>query len=327
MIKGKKSIMNYVLTEAVDAEYRIQGYVRETYAERSVYFSNLGENNVYLKLENTQLTGSFKSRGAFNRLLSLPKDEIDRGIITASTGNHGIAVCYALRELGLEGKIYVPENINQSKLDVLRMYNADIIFRGNDGVVTEAFARKAADKTGAFFISPYNDQKIIGGQGTIGVELMRQIKKIDAVFIPVGGGGLMSGVAGYLKTVEPRIEIIGCQPENSPIMYESVRAGRIIEMESLPTISDGTAGGIEKGSITFNICKNCVDEFVLVSEDEIEDAIKLVLQKSHMLIEGAAALSIASFQKVKEKYRGKNIVLILTGKMISFDDIKRIINK
>lgn len=319
--------MDYLLTEAVDAEYRIQRYVRETSAERSVYFSILGGCNVYLKLENTQLSGSFKLRGAFNRLLSLTKDEIKKGIITASTGNHGAAVCYALREMGIKGKIYIPENISPSKLEILQMYGADLVFHGNDAALTEVFARKAAEKEGSFYISPYNDQKIIGGQGTIGVELMRQIKKIDAVFIPVGGGGLMSGVAGYLKTIDPGIEIIGCQPENSPVMYESVKAGRIIEMESLPTLSDGTAGGLEKGSLTFNICKSCVDEFILVSEDEIKDAIKLVLQKSYMLIEGAAALSVASFLKVKEKYRGKNIVLILTGKKISFDDLKRIINK
>lgn len=316
-----------VLREVIEADRRIKGYVRETSTEHTYFFSDLGKSNVYLKLENTQLSGSFKLRGAFNRLLTLTDEEIEKGIITASSGNHGAAITYALRYLGIKGRIFVPENVSRAKLDVLRMYNADLVFHGNDMGITETYARKKAEENGQLYISPYNDPRVIGGQGTIAVELMRQIDKIDAVFVPVGGGGLIAGVAGFLKSVDKNIEIIGCQPERSPVMSESVKAGKIIDRESMSTLSDGTAGRIEKDSLTFNICKDCVDEFVLVTEEEIENALKLVLQRFYMLIEGAAALSVASFIKIKERYKGKNVILILSGKKISLETLQKILCK
>lgn len=314
-----------VLKETLEADKRIHGFIRETPVEHSYFFSESGNCHVYLKLENTQLTGSFKLRGAFNRLLTLSKKHKEKGIITASSGNHAAAVTYAMQKLGIKGQIYVPENISRAKLDVLRLCKADLAFHGLDIGITEDYARKIAEENGQLYISPYNDPKIIGGQGTIGAELMRQMDKIDAVFVPIGGGGLMAGIAGFLKSVDKRIEIIGCQPVQSPVMYESVKAGRIIQMESGPTLADGTAGGIDEDSITFNICKECVDEFVLVTEDEIKTALKLVLQGFHMLIEGAAALSVAAFLKVKNRFKGKNVILILSGKKISIDDLKKII--
>lgn len=327
MVNRKIFKMSDVFRETVEADRRIHGYVRETSAERTFFFSNLSKGNVYLKLENTQLTGSFKLRGAFNRLLTLTNEEKKRGIITASSGNHGAAVTYALRKLGLKGKIFVPENIIRAKLDILRLYKADLIFHGTDAGKTEAYARKKAAESGKLYISPYNDPWIIGGQGTVGVELVRQIDKIDAVFIPVGGGGLIAGISGYLKSVDKNIKIIGCQPHNSPVMYKSVKAGKIIEMESASTLADGTAGGIDKNSLTFDICQSCVDDFVLVNEEEIENAIRLILRTFYMLIEGAAALSVASFIKVKEKYIGKNVVLIISGKKIGYENLKKIICK
>ena len=317
--------MNDVLREALDADRRIRGYVRETSTEHTYYFSDLGKCNVFLKLENTQLTGSFKLRGAFNRLLTLTDQEKERGVITASSGNHGAAITYALRILGLKGAIYVPENLARAKLDVLNMYRATLMFHGNDMVTTEKYARKTAEENGQLFISPYNDAKVIGGQGTIGVELKRQIGKIDVVFVPIGGGGLMAGIAGFLKSVDRDIEIIGCQPENSKVMYESIKAGRIVNIESKPTIADGTAGGIEEGSLTFSICRECVDDFVVVTEEEIKDAVRMVLQRFYMLIEGAAALSVAAFIKIKDRYKGKNVVLVLSGKKISLESLVSII--
>jgi threonine dehydratase len=166
---------------------------------------------------------------------------------------------------------------------------------------------------------------IIAGQATVGIEIMRQLETIDAVFVPVGGGGLMSGIAGYMKSQNGKIRLIGCQPENSPVMYESVKAGRIVQMESKPTIAEGSAGGIEEGSITFPICRDCVDEYILVSEEEIKTAIRLVLDKSFMLIEGAAALSVACFLKEKQRFKNKNVILVISGKKISMDKLKKII--
>ncbi len=311
--------------EFIDAESRIREHIRETPLEHSLYLSKMANCNVYLKCENLQITGSFKLRGAMNKLLSLPQDEKEQGIITASSGNHGAAVAYSLNKFAFSGTIYLPEDASPAKIDSLRLYGADIKFYGDDCVKTEAFAKKIAARDNQTFISPYNDPKIIAGQGTIGMELTRQIDNIDSIFIPVGGGGLISGVAAYLKSINDNIQVIGCQPKNSAVMYESVKAGKIVDLESKPTISDGSAGGIEPGSITFDICKKYVDDFVLVTEEEIKDAIKLIIQNHYMLTEGAGALSVASFIRQKEKYAGQNVVLILSGGKISSEKLKEII--
>lgn len=314
-----------VLRETLEAEQRIRSFVRKTPLEYNRFLSSITQCNVYLKLENFQETGSFKVRGAFNSLLSLSDKEKKAGIITASTGNHGIAVSYAQEKLDIIGKIYVPTNISKTKLDILKLYNADLSFYGTDTGITETFARKQAAAYGQRYISPYNDPRVIGGQGTIGYELAREVDHIDAVFIPVGGGGLAAGIAGFLKSTQNQIKIIGCQPEQSPVMFESIKAGRIIDMESGPTLADGTAGRIESGTLTFSICQDCLDEFVLVSEEEIKNSIRLTIQQLNMLIEGAAALSLAAFLQVKNDYRGKNIVIILSGKRLSFETLRSII--
>jgi len=318
-----------VKKEALEAEERIRPYILETPLEYSRYLSQIGNCHVFLKLENTQKTGSFKFRGAANMMLSLTKEEIERGVLTSSTGNHGAAFAEILEILGYKGTIYLPENATKAKVDVLRSYDVQLEFYGMDTVVTENFVRETAAKTNRIFIPPYNHPKIIGGQATIALELKRQLDKLDAVLVPVGGGGLASGIAGYLKSgnSDNEIEIIGCQPEHSPVMFESVKAGRIIEMESKPTLSDGTTGGIEAGSITFDICRQTVDDYILISEQEIAGAIQLVLEQHYMVIEGAAALSVASFIKVKERFRNKNVILIITGKRITLDKLKKIICK
>ena len=311
--------------EALEAEKRIREYIRETPVEYSPYLSQSGNCEVYLKLENLQLSGSFKLRGAMNKLLSLSRKESEMDMVTASTGNHGAAFAYTIKKLGLKGTIYLPENASQTKIEALRYYGADLKFYGTDCVKTEDFARETAEENNLIFISPYNDLKIIGGQATVGIELQRQIKKIDAVFVPVGGGSLISGIAGFLKSINKNIDIIGCQPENSPVMYESIKAGKIIEMESKPTLSDGSAGGIEQGAITFDLCKKYVDDFIIVTEEEIKEAIKLFLEKHYMLIEGAAALSVASFVKAIERFKNKNVVLIISGAKISLDQLKEVL--
>jgi threonine dehydratase len=313
--------------EAQDAEKRIRKYIRETQVEYSPFLSHSGSCNVYLKLENLQLTGSFKLRGVMNKLLSLTKKERKIEMVTASTGNHGAAFAYALKKLGLKGMVYMPSTANQAKIEGLRYYDAELKFQGTDCVETEAFARNTAEKNCLQYIPPYNDLKIIGGQATIGIELQRQIKNINTVLVPVGGGGLISGIAGYLKSMDKNIEIIGCQPENSAVMSESVKAGKIVEMESKPTLSDASAGGIEKDAITFDICKKYVDDFILVTEGEIKESIKLFIEKHNMLVEGAAALAAASYLKTREKYKNKNVVLILSGARIGLGQLREVLRK
>ena len=310
----------------LEAEKRIRKHIRETPLEHSPYLSQLGNCEVYLKLENIQLSGSFKLRGAANKYLSLTDAEKERGITTASSGNHGMAVAYLLKKFGGKGTIYLPKNIPQTKVEALRLYGATMEFFGDDCVKAEIEAKRVAEKTGQTWISPYNDPLIVAGQGTISVELERHLNKIDSVLVPVGGGGLISGIAGYLKSINGEIEIFGCQPENSCVMYESVKAGEILDLESKPTLADATAGGIEHGSITLDICKENVDDFFLVNEDEIKNAIKLILEKHYLLIEGGPALTVASFIKNKENFKGKNVVLILTGSKISLDQLKTVLS-
>jgi len=316
-----------VKKEALEAEKRIRQHIRETPVEYSPYLSLLGGCKVFLKLENLQLTGCFKFRGAMNKFLSLSKEQKERGVVTASSGNHGVAVAYILDKFHSKGTIYLPEYASQAKIEALRLYGADLKLYGDDCVKTEALARETAERNGLEYISPYNDPKIVGGQATVGIELARQVEKIDTVLVPTGGGSLIAGIAGYLKSVNKNVEIIGCQPENSAVMYESVKAGKIIEMESKPTISDGSAGGIEPDSVTFDICKDYVDDFILVTEDEIKEAIKLSLEKHYMLVEGAGALSVASFIKARERFRNKNVVLIISGAKITLDALKEILCK
>ncbi len=313
--------------EVLEAEERIRPFIRETPLEFSHYLSSLSGCRVYLKLENLQITGSFKLRGAMNKLLSLSEEERARGVVTASSGNHGAAFAYVLEKFGWRGRIYLPEYASAAKVETLRLMGADIELHGDDCVVTEAFAQSEAERLGMFWISPYNDAKVVGGQGTAGVELERQLERFDTVLLPVGGGGLASGVGGYLKSRGRQVELIGCLPENSPVMYESVKAGRIVEMESKPTLSDGTAGGIEAGSITFDLCRRFVDDYVLLSEEEIAAALRLVVEKHYMLIEGAAALPVAAFLKNRERFAGRGVVLVITGAKINLEKLIEVLTR
>jgi len=313
------------IKEAKEAEKRILNYVRKTPLEYSPFLSKEGKNKTYIKLENLQLTGSFKIRGAINKILSLTIEDRERGVITSSSGNHGAAFAYITDKFDIDGTIYLPKNASKAKITSLRNYGANLKFYGYDCVQTETHARNISLKQGLAFVSPYNDPKIIAGQATIGIELLEQLKDIDVILVPVGGGGLISGIAGYLKSINKNIEVIGCQPINSAIMYESIKQGKIVTIDSLDTISDGTAGGIEENSITLNFCQKYVDDFILVSELEIKDSIKLMLQHHHMLIEGAAALTVSSYLKNKSKFEDKKVVLVISGAKISLEKLKEIL--
>ncbi len=314
-----------VYEEVLQAEQRIRSYVRETPLEYSLALSEMSHAEVFLKLENLQHTGSFKVRGAMNKLLSLTSEEKARGVVTASTGNHGAATAFGLRALNLTGTIFVPENAAPTKVAAIKRYGARIEKHGVDCLETELYAQGYAREQGLTYISPYNDPQVIGGQGTIGVELMRQAEKIDAVFVSVGGGGLISGLAGYLKQTLPNVKVIGCLPENSPEMALAVQAGHHVQIEPKATLSDGTAGGFEPGAITFALCQQQVDEYILVSEAEIAAALRLVLETHHQLIEGSAGVAIAGFQKRHQQYNGQNVVIVLCGANISLATLKQVL--
>lgn len=314
-----------VINEILQAETRIRPYIWETSLKHSIRLSELTGCNLYFKLENLQHTGSFKVRGALNKLLSLSPEQRDKGVVAASTGNHGAAVAFGLNRLRANGLIFVPENASPSKLEIIQGLGTEIRTYGLDGAETESHARNYADEHGMVYISPYNDLEVIGGQGTIGLELARQLKPIEAVFVSLGGGGMISGIATHLKSLSKETRIVGCSPENSPVMVESVKAGKILDMASKPTLSDGTAGGIEPGAITFDLCRALVDDYVLVSEDDIKEAMRLFMRTHHMMIEGAAGAALASFLKVKEQYQGQNVVVVICGANISLDTLKSIL--
>ncbi|HZS06635.1 MAG TPA: threonine/serine dehydratase [Blastocatellia bacterium] len=313
-------------TEATLAEERIRPFVRETPLEESLVLSQAAQAQVFLKLENLQHTGSFKVRGAMNKLLALSPEQRERGIITASTGNHGAAVAYGLRVLNIPGTIFVPENVSTVKAEAIKRFGAGVRHYSTNPLETELYARRYAEENGLVYISPYNDPDVIAGQGTIGVELGRQCPQLDAVFVSVGGGGLAAGVAGYLKAALPRsVIVIGCLPENSPEMAVSVKAGRFVEMEPQPTLSDGTAGGFEPGAITFDLCRELIDDFVLVSEAEIAAAMRQFIETHHLLIEGSAGVALAGFEKLKEQFSGRNVVIVICGANISLATLRKIL--
>lgn len=314
-----------VVEEVILAESRIRPYIRQTILEYSPYLSQKGGASVYCKLENLQHTGAFKVRGAMNKLLTLTPEELSRGVVTASTGNHGAAVAFSLGKLNASGIVFVPESTPGPKVKAIERLGTEVRHYGEGCADTEIYARQYASQNGLTYVSPYNDPQVIGGQGTIGVELTRQIDRIDAVFVSVGGGGLISGIAGYLKSVQPDVQIVGCSPENSQVMIQSVKAGKILELPSLPTLSDGTAGGIESGAITFQLCRALVDGYVTVTEDEIRESLRTFIQTQHLLIEGAAAVSVASYLKMREGFIGKNVVIIICGANIPLETLKSVL--
>jgi len=304
---------------------RSKSHIRNTPLEYSPYLSSIIEGNVYLKLDNIQKTGSFKFRGAISKMTSLSDEEKENGVVTASTGNHGAACSLAMSILGINGKIVVPVNVHKNKVDNINSLGGEVEYFGEDCIDAEEHAQKVSKTTGATYISPYNDSSIICGQGTLGYEVFNQLKNINSVFISVGGGGLISGVGGYLKSMSKNINMYGVSPQNSCVMYESIKAGKQLDLPSKDTLSDGTAGGVENGSITFKLCQDIIDEFIVVSEKQIAEGIRIGIQKHHQLIEGAAGAAIAGFLKIKDNLIGQNVVIVMCGGNISSEVLKSIL--
>ena len=313
-----------VRREVEAAEERIRPFIVETPLERWPRLSADTGAEVLVKLENLQVTRSFKARGAFNALLALDEADRAKGVVTASSGNHAMAMSHAMARLGVEGEIWLPEQAARTKIEALRSRGANLRLVDGD---PEVPARREAERTGRVFVSPYNDPIVVGGQGTIGLELMRQAERIDGVFVPVGGGGLIAGIAGYLKETSPGTKVVGSQPARSAVMVESVRAGELREFDWEPSLSDATVGGVEPGSITFPLCRDLVDDWVTPSEDEIAAALRLVMADLWVMVEGAAVLSVASLLKTADRWAGKKVVLVLSGARISLEVLAAVLSR
>ncbi len=308
------------------AAAQIQPYIRKTPFINSKGFSALISADVWFKLESLQITGSFKARGAVNKLLSLTEKEKNAGVVSASTGNHGAAVAYAAGKLGIDCTIYVPEGASEAKIENMKQFGATIKIHGNDCIEAEGQARKSSEINGKPYVSPYNDPFVMAGQGTIGLEIESQCDQLDVVIISVGGGGLIGGTATYLKSIWPNLDVIACSPENSAVMIHSLKEGKVLDLESKPTLSDGTAGGVEFDSITFPVCQKVIDETVLVSEDEIKSAMINYMENEHQLLEGAAGTAVAALIKKKNDLKDQRIGVVICGGNISLETVRDIIN-
>ena len=305
------------------AALRLKGKVVRTPVLQSKELGN--GTTLFLKLENEQHTGSFKYRGALNKILSL--GESPPPLITASTGNHGLAISMILQKFNLDGTVYVPTTAAGHKIDILQKHSTKIVFHGVDGIDSELEAQRVADKKQHVFISPYNDWQIIGGQGTLALEILEQVGPLDYIFASVGGGGLISGIALALKAHLPTVKIVGCSPEQSNIMQKSVESGHIIAEPQQPTLSDGTAGGIEPDTVTLALCTKLVDDWATATETEITNAMRSVYQEHRIKIEGAAAVSVACFLKYRRTLKNKRVVVVLCGGNISDETFNDILNQ
>ncbi len=302
--------------------------VHYTPLNKSHTFSRLCGNEIFLKYENIQRTGSFKIRGAYNKILKLSDEERTRGIITASAGNHGQAVALAAQRFNIKSTVIVPEGAPIVKIEAIKNYNP----RGNvvefgltyDDAYQEAL--KLSKKNKLTFIHAYDDLDVIKGQGTVGVEIMEQLPDLDCIFCPIGGGGLISGISAYCKKVNPSIKIIGVESENAQSMLGSLKNNKITVLASNPTICDGIAVK-EPGKITFEIINANVDDIVLVSDEEVANSILLLMERAKTFVEGAGAAALAAVLNNKVQIKDKKIVVILSGGNLTPNLINRIISK
>jgi threonine dehydratase len=295
------------------ARKRINDYIRRTPLEHSQFLSKLCKGDVWLKLENLQLTRSFKLRGALNKLLQLSDHDRKKGIITASSGNHAQGVGYVSRILDFNATIVVPKNTPKTKLEAIKQYEVEMIKHGNEIVEAEKLAKKISKEEGQIYISSYNDEEIIAGAGTIGLEMIEERPELDTILVPVGGGGLISGVGQVFKVIDDGLDVIGIQSLASPTMYESIKRGHIVEINMTDSIAEGVYGGIEENSITFDLCRSLVDDFILVQEDTILRAIRLMLEHLHQVIEGAGAIGIAALMENPERFKNRKVGIVVSG--------------
>ena len=282
-----------------------------------------GAAAVLVKCEHLQRTGSFKARGAIAKLSALGLEQRERGVVAASSGNHGLGVAYALQVLGGRGLVCVPENASPVKVAAIRRLGVEVRHLGEESGQTETLTRAYAAEHGLAYVSPYNDLDVVSGQATVGVELAEQAghEGLDAVVVAVGGGGLVSGVAATVRAAHPGVRVIGASPVNDAAMAASVAAGHVVSVPARPTVSDGTAGGIETKAVTLELCRDLVDEWMLVDERDIAAAMRLMIDTHHQLVEGAAGVALAAGLQVAGRRTGQRVAVVSCGANIAADTL------
>lgn len=311
------------LKDIENAYKNIRNDIKDTPLVYSEKLSEISGASVYLKMEHLQKTGSFKIRGVLNKLCNINKNDFNKTFVAASTGNHAAAFAYASEKFGFNGVLFLPENVSEVKLKALDKYKVVKRLFGKNSMETEQKATLFAKEIDGILIHPYNDKNIINGQGTIGLEIYNQLPKVTRVLVPIGGGGLISGICSFFSNYK-NTDVIGCQPKNASEMYDSIIQNKIVQPSILATVADAAAGGIEKDSITFEICKKHISNFEIIDEESIKEAIAFMVKHHDMEIEPTAAIPVAAMLNSKD-YKNENVVLVLTGKKINKDLLKEIL--
>lgn len=307
------------------ARKKIAPVIRRTSLVNSSLLTARVGSSVYLKLENLQATGSFKIRGAANKLLNLTEEEKARGVVTGSSGNHGRAVAFVARRLDVNAVICISAQSPNNKVDAIRHLGAEVVVHGESYDESVSHAERLAEERGLTMIDSFDDPHVIAGQGTIGLELLEDHPEIDTAIVPLAGGGLLCGIALALKSVNPAIQVIGVSMERAPVMYHSLKAGAPIEMDEEETIAHALAGGLgQNNRYTFRMAQNYVDDVVLVSEEAIAEAMVFALEHHHLVVEGAGAVGIAALLHDRVKEVGRNVAVVVSGSNVEIPLFLRI---
>jgi len=317
--------IDLTMRDIYSARARIAPIVRKTPLVTSPELSELTGSEVALKLENLQETGSFKPRGAANKVLSLEPEARQRGVITVSSGNHGRALAYVAQRLGLRAVVCLSEKVPANKRDATRKLGAEVVVKGSTYEEANEEAYRRVEKEGLEMIHPYDDPVVIAGQGTIGLELLEEFPDLDTVVIPLSGGGLLGGIAFALKSADPKIHVVGVMMERGPAMVESLRAGRIVDIVEEPTLADALAGNLPPNQYTFELVQKTVDEAVLVSEEEIAAAMAFALERHHLVVEGSGAVGIAALMSGKIQHLGKHVAVVISGANVDMPLLLRVV--
>jgi threonine dehydratase len=309
------------MTAILTAANRLRHVARCTPLEEWEDLSASAQATVTFKMENLQVTNSFKIRGAYNRISLLGPSDKEKGVVTASAGNHAQGVALACRLLGVSALVVVPEDAPATKVEATRRHGAEVRFSGRDYDEAERTAWDLARETGRTFIHAFEDPQVVAGQGTVGLEILQAMPDVDTLIVPMGGGGLIAGVATAAKTINPGIRVIGVQSEASPPWYHSIREGRVLEVTIEDSIAEGLAGSITEGA--FEYVKTLVDEVALVSEAEIWDAIGYAISRHHLVVEGSGAVTIAAIRGDHLILKGRKVAAVLTGGNVDPARVKR----
>ena len=312
----------------IDNVYKASNALKNVVRETDVIFAPklCPGTELYLKTENLQVTGSFKVRGAYYKMTTLSKEEKERGVVACSAGNHAQGVALAAKQNGIKAVICLPDGAPISKVEATKSYGAEVCLV--EGVYDDAYkyALKLQGEKGYTFIHPFNDKDVIAGQGTIALELVKQLPDLDAVIVPVGGGGLISGIAFTVKTLFPHVKVYGVQASGAPSMANSIKDGEIKTLSGVSTIADGIAVK-RPGDLTYEICKKYVDEIVTVTDDEISAAILALMEQQKLVTEGAGAVTVAAAMFGKLDIKGKKAVCVLSGGNIDVTILSRVIKR